>query len=86
MLNKMLMRPLDSDTDVQSVYESHEVEKYVRHAQYDRAMAKSEICNRKAIEAWIDDNKSKAESDFYDRWAERWSQIAERIKAGRPVF
>ena len=46
----------------------------------------SELCNHKAIEAWIDDNKSKAESDFYDRWAERWEKVAERIKAGRPVF
>lgn len=86
MLNKMLMRTMDSDTDVYSVYESHETEAYIRHAQYDRAMAKSEICNLKAIDAWIDDNKSKAESDFYDRWAERWAQVAERIKTGRPIF
>jgi len=86
MLNKMLMRPMCSDTDVYSVYESHETEAYIRHVQFKRAKAMSELCNHKAIEAWIDDNKSKAESDFYDRWAERWEQVAERIKAGRPVF
>ncbi len=86
MLNKMLMRPMCSDTDVYSVYESHETEAYIRHAQFKRAKAMSELCNHKAIEAWIDDNKSKAESDFYDRWAERWEQVAERIKASRPVF
>lgn len=28
-MNKMLMRPLDSDTDVYSVYESHEVEERI---------------------------------------------------------
>lgn len=80
------MRPMCSDTDVYSVYESHETEAYIRYAQFKRAKAMSELCNHKAIEAWIDDNKSKAESDFYDRWAERWEQVAERIKAGRPVF
>ena len=32
-LHKMLMRPLDSDTDVYSVYESHEVDDYIKKLQ-----------------------------------------------------
>ena len=32
-LHKMLMHPLDSDTDVYSVYESHEVDDYIKKLQ-----------------------------------------------------
>ena len=83
-MNKMLMRPLDSDTDVYSVYESHEVEKAIIYQKYKRCCLWASLYWEQAYRYDEQCRFRKAEHRF--RWLERWNKLAEYYKQQMFVY